>query len=110
MTFSLMEPLGQTSRDGNEISHRGSIIRKYDKTNKVLFVQWKDIKVGSLVSTTGTSGTVKVCHRGSKQILVDCDVCVKDYDEFMGGVDCVDQWIKCAGWWVIALCAFQKMV
>ncbi len=79
-------------------SPHGSIIRKYDKMNKVLFVQWKDNKVVSLVSTTGKLGIVKVRHTvGGKQILVDCYVSVKDYGEFVGGVDCVDQQIKCAG-------------
>lgn len=75
--------------------------------NKVLFAQWKGHKVVSLVSTTGKLGIMKVnCRVGGKQNLVDCDMSFKDYVDFVGGVDCVDQCIKCAGGF--ACCAHFK--
>ncbi len=77
---------------------RGSIIHKYDKNNKVLYIQWKDNKVMSLLSTTGKSGLVNVhCQVGGKFVHVKTDITVKENVEFMGGVDCVDQRIKCVG-------------
>ena len=70
---------------------RGSILQKYDPTNKILFVQWKDNKVVNLISTLGMPDLVEVERRiGSEKVKVPCVKAIQHYVQHMMGIDVVD--------------------
>ena len=70
----------------------------YDRTNKLLVLQWLDNKVVSCTSTLGVSGLVPVNRRSGSQILnLTVERALKCYQEGMDGVDRGDQYRECGG-------------
>ncbi len=77
---------------------RGSLIRKYDPNNHILFIQWKDNKVVNVISSLGDSGITTVTRRiGSEERTVQCEENIKKYVDKMNGVDLVDYHAKIGG-------------
>lgn len=71
---------------------RGSNMVLYDKTNKVLVLQWKDNKVVSCTSTLGVSGLVPVKRRvGPNVVEFQVEKALRAYQEYMDAVDRGDQ-------------------
>ena len=64
----------------------------YDKTNKVLVLQWKDNKVVSCILTLEISGLVPVKRRvGPNIVEFQVEKALRAYQEFMDAVDRGDQ-------------------
>ena len=73
-------------------SQRGDSKLYYDKGTKVALAQWHDNKIVSVVSTLGVAGKVDVQRRSGQSVInVSTEKCVKNYQEYMGGVDRGDQ-------------------
>ena len=66
---------------------RGSNTVLYDKTNKVLVLQWKDYKVVSCTLTLGVSGLVPVKRRvGPNIVEFQVEKALRAYQEYMDAV------------------------
>ena len=73
-------------------SQHGDSKLYYDKASRVALAQWHDNKVVSVVSTLGVAGKVDVQQRSGQSIInVSTEKYVKEYQEYMGGVDRGDQ-------------------
>ena len=83
---------------------------KCDPTNKLLFVQWKDSKVVSFISTLGVFRlSIIQCRVGPEKIDFEITTALKKYtsDNYMGGVDNVDK-DKCIGRSLTGRAMFKK--
>jgi hypothetical protein len=79
-------------------AERGSIIRKYDPTNELLYLQWKDNKVVNLISTLGVSGITQVQRRiGAEKHMIQCEENIVRYVDKMNGIDIIDYHQKIGG-------------
>jgi len=77
---------------------RGSIIRKFDPNNELLYLQWKDNKVVNLISTLGISGITQVERRiGAEKQMIQCEENIKRYVDKMNGIDIIDYHQKIGG-------------
>ena len=73
-------------------SNRGDCKLYYDDVNKVAVRQWHNNKVVSVVSTLGVRGKVCIQRRSGANILeLDTEMCAREYQLGMGGVDRGDQ-------------------
>jgi hypothetical protein len=77
---------------------RGSILRKFDPNNELLYIQWKDNKVVNLISTLGISGISQVERRiGSEKQMVQCELNIQRYVDKMNTIDIIDYHQKIGG-------------
>lgn len=84
-------------KEFDKYAARGTM--RYERAGDILYVQWKDRRTVTMLSTVHSANESVDITRNSKingsyqQIQVPQPVCIKDYNSGMGGVDVFDQHI-----------------